>query len=45
MICQSRTTVDFRDDYHQILAWTLKSRWSAHNTELRNVTNSFHTDE
>ena len=39
------TTVDAGDDYHQILAWTLKSRWSAHNAELRDITNSFHTEQ
>jgi Domain of unknown function (DUF4190) len=39
------TTVDAGDDYHQILAWTLKSRWAVHNAELRDVTNSFHSEK
>lgn len=39
------TTVDDGDNFHQILAWTLKSRWAAHNAELREVMNSFHSEE
>ena len=38
------TTVDEGDNYHQILAWTLKSRWTAHKVELCDVTNSFHSE-
>jgi hypothetical protein len=36
------TTVDTGDHYHQILAWTLKSRWVKHKDLLSEVTNSFH---
>jgi len=39
------TTVDAGDSFQQVLAWTLRSRWHKHNEELRNVTNSFHSEE
>jgi uncharacterized protein DUF4190 len=39
------TTVDDGDAFDQILAWTLKSRWLKHNSELREVTNSFHSEK
>ena len=39
------TTVDEGDSFQQVLAWTLKSRWQKHNEELRNVTNSFHSEK
>ena len=39
------TTVDEGDSFQQILAWTLKSRWEKHHEELRNVTNSFHSEK
>jgi len=39
------TTVDEADDFQQILAWTLKSRWQKQNPELREATNSFHTEK
>ena len=39
------TTVDAGESYHQILAWTLKSRWPRENEELRDVTNSFHSEK
>ena len=37
------TTVDDNDGFHQILAWTVKSRWAANSSQLRDVTNSFHS--
>jgi Domain of unknown function (DUF4190) len=37
------TTVDDRDHFQQILAWTLKSRWQKQNQLLREVTQSFHS--
>jgi hypothetical protein len=39
------TTVDDGGNYQQILAWTLKSRWQAHQQELREVTESFHSEK
>jgi len=39
------TTVDEGDDFQQILAWTLKSRWQKQNPELREATNSFHSEK
>jgi len=39
------TTVDDGDSFHQILAWTTKSKWAAHNGELREVTNSFRSGQ
>lgn len=39
------TTVDDGDGFDQILAWTLKSRWAKENAELRDVTNSFHSEK
>ncbi|MFN7140871.1 MAG: hypothetical protein ACK4UN_16165, partial [Limisphaerales bacterium] len=35
------TTVEDEDYFHQILAWTLKSRFSKHKDELRDVVSSF----
>jgi len=37
------TTVDDGENFDQILAWTLKSRWAANKSELAEVTNSFHS--
>jgi hypothetical protein len=39
------TSVDEGDCFDQILAWTLKSRWAKENAELRDVTNSFHSEK
>jgi hypothetical protein len=39
------TTLDERDSFQQILAWTVKSRWEKQNEELREVTNSFHAEK
>src|SRR5213596_2129699 len=39
------TTVDDADHFHQILAWTLKSRWQKQNQLLREVTASFHSEK
>ena len=36
------TTVDDGENFDQILAWTLKSRWAANKSELAEVTKSFH---
>ena len=35
------TTIDEGDNFDQILAWTLKSRWPAQQQELRDATQSF----
>jgi hypothetical protein len=39
------TTVDDGDYFQQILAWTLKSRWQKQNDQLREATNSFHSEK
>jgi hypothetical protein len=39
------TTLDDGDNFHQILAWTLKSRWQQQNEILREATNSFHREK
>jgi hypothetical protein len=39
------TTVDDGDHFQQILAWTLKSRWQKQNEQLREATNSFHSEK
>ena len=39
------TTVDDRDHFQQILAWTLKSKWQKQNQLLREVARSFHSEE
>lgn len=39
------TTVDDGDYFQQILAWTLKSRWQKQNQQLREATNSFHSEK
>ena len=39
------TTVDDGDYFQQIIAWTTKSRWPKQNQELRDVTNSFHSEK
>jgi hypothetical protein len=39
------TTVDDGGNYQQIMAWTLKSRWQSHQQELREVTESFHSEK
>ena len=40
------TTVDDGDDFQQILAWTLKSRWQQPRTlsGLREITRTFHSE-
>ena len=38
------STVDEGDYFQQILAWTLKSRWQEQNQQLREITNSFHSE-
>jgi hypothetical protein len=35
------TTVDDGDQFQQILAWTLRSRWQQQNALLREITGSF----
>jgi len=39
------TTLDGGDSFQQILAWTLKSHWQKRSQELREVTNSFHSEK
>ena len=39
------TTVDGGDQFQQILAWTLKSRWQKQNELLREVTASFRSEK
>jgi len=39
------TTVDDGDYFQQIIAWTTKSRWPKQNQELRDITNSFHSEK
>jgi hypothetical protein len=39
------TTIDDGEHFHQILAWTVKSRWAEGAEQLRDVTQSFHTSE
>jgi len=39
------TTVDDGDYFQQIIAWTTKSRWRKQNQELRDITNSFHSQK
>jgi hypothetical protein len=39
------TTLDERDSFQQILAWTLKSQWEKQSEELREATNSFHAEK
>lgn len=39
------TTVDDGENFHQILAWTVKSHWAAQKQELTDVTNSFHSEQ
>jgi Domain of unknown function (DUF4190) len=39
------TTVDEGDSFRQIVAWTTKSKWQKQNQELRDITNSFHSEE
>jgi len=39
------TTVDDGDYFQQIVAWTTKSRWQKQNPELREATNSFHSEK
>ena len=39
------TTVDDGDYFQQIVAWTTKSHWPKQNQELRDITNSFHSEE
>jgi hypothetical protein len=39
------TTVDDGHHFQQILAWTLKSRWPQLNAQLREITNSIHSED
>src|SRR2546423_6801039 len=39
------TTVDDGDYFQQIVAWTTKSHWPKRNQELRDITNSFHSEK
>jgi len=39
------TTVDDGDYFQQIVAWTSKARWPKQNQELRDITNSFHSEK
>ena len=39
------TTVDDGDYFQQIVAWTTKSHWPKQNQELRDITNSFHSEK
>jgi hypothetical protein len=39
------TTVDDGDYFQQIVAWTTKSRWPKQNQELRDISNSFHSEK
>ena len=39
------TTMDDGDYFQQIVAWTTKSRWPKQNQELRDITNSFHSEK
>jgi hypothetical protein len=39
------TTVDDGDSFQQILAWTLKSRWQKQNQQLREITETFHSEK
>lgn len=39
------TTVDDGNDFQQILAWTLKSRWQKQNQLLREITASFRSEK
>jgi uncharacterized protein DUF4190 len=39
------TSVEEDDSFQQILAWTMKWRWGKQNAELRDVTNSFHSEK
>ena len=39
------TSLDDADNFYQILAWTLKSGWQAHQQELRDATQSFHIEK
>jgi hypothetical protein len=39
------TTVDDGDYFQQIVAWTTKSRWPKQNQELRDITDSFHSEK
>src|SRR6266513_5041257 len=39
------TTVDDGDYFQQIVAWTTKSHWPKRNRELRDITNSFHSEK
>src|ERR1700730_2473660 len=39
------TTVDDGNYFQQIVAWTTKSRWPKQNQELREATNSFHSEK
>lgn len=39
------TTIDGKDSFQQILAWTVKSRWPDQNAELHEITNSFRSEQ
>lgn len=38
------TSVNDEHHFEQILAWTLKSRWPQQNAQLREITNTFHSE-
>ena len=38
------TTIDEDESFQQIIAWTVRWRWPKENQELRDVTNSFHSE-
>ncbi len=39
------TTIESDQGYHQILAWTIKSRWKKYKGDLDQVTRSFHAEK
>jgi hypothetical protein len=39
------TTVDDGENFHQILAWTLKSKWPEQSRQLRDITQSFRSSQ
>jgi len=39
------TTVEDGDYFQQVVAWTTKSHWPKHSQELRDITNSFHSEK
>ncbi len=39
------TTVEENDSFHQILAWTSKSRWDQQKEKLQQITRSFRSEK